>query len=100
MDEERLEELLFFSDNEEEFNKDTLDNLFSNESIILLLKVHGTTEVEDIDDLLLNLIYGSPKKPPGDSGCIYELLFETVEDETNDEVKQLTGKIGYKKQTT
>lgn len=96
MNKEQFEELLFFSDNEEEFNEDTLDNLLSDESLILLLKMHGTAEVEDIDDLLLNLVYGDIKKPPGEAGCIYELLFDSIEDETNGEIKQLKGKMIYR----
>lgn len=90
---EQLDELSFFSPHEEEFNKDTLDNLLNNQSLMLLLKVHVTVEIEDIDDVILNMVYGEMRRPPGDSECLYELLFETVMDESNDESKQLAGII-------
>lgn len=91
MTEENLKELLFFSEEEEKFNEATLADLLNNQSLMVLLKVHITANIEDIDDVLLRLIYGDPKKPPGSPQCVYELLFDSVEDESTGEVKQLEG---------
>lgn len=91
MTEENLEELLFFSENENEFNEVTLDNLLNDQSLILLLKVHVTADIEDIDDVLLRLVYGEAKKPPGSPECVNELLMDSVDDESMTEITDLSG---------
>lgn len=93
MTQENLNELLFFSPNEAEFNEATLEELLNNQSLMLLLKVHVTANIEDIDDVLLTLIYGEPQKPPGAPECVYQVLCDSVEDESSGEVRNLEG--GY-----
>lgn len=93
--EEKLEELLFFSHQDDIFNDDTIENMLNDQSLMLLLKVHVTANIEDIDDVILTLIYGENKKAPGTSECVYGLLFDSVEDESTGEVKQLAGTVSY-----
>lgn len=88
---ENLEDLLFFSDNEIEFKETTLDNLLNDQSLMLLLKVHVTADIEDIDDVLLRLVYGDSKKRPGTQECVYALLLDSIEDELTTEIKDLEG---------
>lgn len=91
MTEEHLKELLFFSDNENQFNEATLDNLLNDQCLMILLKVHVTADIEDIDNVLLSLIYGDSKKAPGAPECVYNLLFDSTEDESTGEIKNLAG---------
>lgn len=92
MTEEKLNELLFFSENETEFNEATLEDLLNNQSLFILLKVHVTAEIEDIDEEILRIVYSDSKRPPGSPECVYELLSDSIEDESTGEVKQLTGR--------
>lgn len=60
---------------------------------MLLMKIHATATIENIDEAILELVYGEKKKPPGSPESLYEKLYKTIEDEETDEKKNLVGKL-------
>lgn len=80
LDENILQELCYFAKYDEEFPEDYLEDLLAEKSAFLLLKVAARADIEDIDDAILTMVYGSSKHPPGDPECVARSLIFVEED--------------------
>lgn len=74
--EDSIKELCFFTDVSAEFTEDSLEELYNNESLMLLLLANA--ETENTDEAILKVIYGQMKKPPGSPDCA---AFKLIADE-------------------
>ncbi|KAH1014049.1 hypothetical protein HUJ04_002944 [Dendroctonus ponderosae] len=98
--EDIINEMCYFTDISKEFTEESLEELYNDESLMLLFKESARTEIEDIDDTILNMIYGAIRKPPGTKDSIAQKLIteEEQEQETQteekDKVKKETGNVG------
>ncbi|XP_057668830.1 uncharacterized protein LOC130901433 isoform X3 [Diorhabda carinulata] len=94
--EEELEELMYFEEprqgaDEYIFDGYSLHNLLNEEALFLAVKPSHGSEVENIDKLLLEMIYGPPMKPPGSEDCPYRQMLTEAEDEESGNVVELIG---------
>ncbi|XP_056646632.1 uncharacterized protein LOC130451559 isoform X6 [Diorhabda sublineata] len=94
--EEKLEELMYFEEprqgaDEYIFDGYSLHNLLNEEALFLAVKPSHGIEVENIDKLLLEMIYGPPMKPPGSEDCPYRQMLTEAEDEESGNVVELIG---------
>ncbi|ERL86019.1 hypothetical protein D910_03433, partial [Dendroctonus ponderosae] len=87
--EDIINEMCYFTDISKEFTEESLEELYNDESLMLLFKESARTEIEDIDDTILNMIYGAIRKPPGTKESIAQKLIteEEQEQETQTEEK-------------
>ncbi|CAG9835280.1 unnamed protein product [Diabrotica balteata] len=95
MTEEKLEQMLYFQEMQEEedylFDEYSLYDLYNNQCLIIVVKPSHGAEIEDMDQLLLEIIYGPTMKPPGSEDCPYrKMLSEAVDEESGEPIK-LTG---------
>lgn len=82
-----MKELCYFTDMSEEFPDDFLEELYDNESLMLLFKAAATANIEDMDDAVLTMVYGQMKRPPGAKDSVAQklnALDEVVEEEVED----------------
>ncbi|XP_030752430.1 uncharacterized protein LOC115879656 isoform X3 [Sitophilus oryzae] len=91
LDENILQELCYFAKYDEEFPEDYLEDLLAEKSAFLLLKVAARADIEDIDDAILTMVYGSSKHPPGDPECVARSLIFVEEDIEGQPVKEKNG---------
>ncbi|KAL1491011.1 hypothetical protein ABEB36_011672 [Hypothenemus hampei] len=92
LNEEEIKEMCFFSQVEDEFSPECLDELYNKQALFILLKVKSTAEIEDIDDTILTIVYGSHKKPPGAKESPAEKLIFEIEEE-----EEVEGKVKKEK---
>lgn len=84
-----MNELCYFTQIDDEFTEEALEELYNDESLVLLLKVGARAEIEDIDDTMLTIIYGDTKKQPGTKSSVAQKLLEIEEEEEEGEPKGL-----------
>ncbi|XP_050505039.1 thioredoxin domain-containing protein 6-like isoform X1 [Diabrotica virgifera virgifera] len=95
MTEEKLQQMLYFQEmgDEEEylFDEYSLYDLYNNQCLIIVIKPAHGAEIEDIDSLLLEIVYGPTMKPPGSEDCPYRKMLSEAVDEESGEHITLTG---------
>ncbi|XP_050307499.1 uncharacterized protein LOC126744182 [Anthonomus grandis grandis] len=88
LDETSIKELCFFSQVEEEFSEEAIEELFNNEAHMILFNVAPRTDIEDIDDAILTMIYGQTKKPPGAPDSFAKKLLKVLDEDEEQEQKE------------
>ncbi|CAG9768427.1 unnamed protein product [Ceutorhynchus assimilis] len=86
-EEETMEELCYFSQISELFSEESLESLYNEESLMILFKIAPRCDFEEILDVLLTVIYGEMKKPPGSPESAAQKLI-IIDEEEGGEVKK------------
>lgn len=74
--------MLYFSETEETFTPEEIEELTTEQSIVLLLKPAVRGEVfENVDEIVLAAIYGDAMIPPGDKGSPALTYYEMEKEE-------------------
>lgn len=74
--EEMIDEMLYFTDREKEFTKTDAYNLTNAPCLVYLIKPHNADDYHnDIDNAVLEIVYGSSKCPPGSPDSPAQRLF-------------------------
>lgn len=75
-----IEELLFFS--QFKFSEKSIKDLSSNLSLGILLKRSTENLPGDIDEIVLQVVFGNKRKPPGDEMSPSQKLITRENEET------------------
>ncbi|KAJ8920579.1 hypothetical protein NQ315_004718 [Exocentrus adspersus] len=77
MTEELIHEMFYFADESERFDENTIKYLPEKTSLGLIINSHG--DEPDMDDIILEVVYGAMKKPPGSPDSPAQALRQTAE---------------------
>lgn len=91
MNAEIIEELFFFADESELLDNASIQELTEKQSLALLVHAAHGIEVPDLAKVILSIVYGPMKKPPGSPASPAQNLRTTVEDEETDALSEVTG---------
>lgn len=84
--EDLIKELCFFTEVSTEFTEDSLEELYNNESLMLLLLANA--EIDNTDDAILKAVYGQMKKLPGSPDCVALKLVEEEKEDLAEEQEE------------